>query len=778
MYGGYGQPPTSHLPPALSSGLNGWTTPPSNWSTPPQSPAYANRAPTPTGGGFGSQQTLPSGTQSLSSGYVAPPNLVSKRYTVNMPIATGQQAQPTPSRQISTPLPPTRQTSMPSLDRFASAPSNEDQLRLQVASALGVAAAPCRRERPRMKTDHEMKIEQAFAKMDTDRSGTISMMEFMEALSADRDLNELVLPGTDASAALKNEEVFDAIRSVFNDIGGAKTRIDLAHFLAYFREQAMSRTDSRIAQLRSIFQKFDSHSEGSISRLHLIDVMMQNTEVAKFCLPQLDCHGMLEKKNEDAFDAVNSLFDAIARGKQRINFSDFSGYFNKVDGELFAPKTVCVNRSEKRVLIIGPGFGGRMNPRQGAIVEEAGYQVLWLHQLPNPEEPNFPMANHLPTIQDALDKFRPDLVCSGSKGGAYTVAMWTTGMWSGPTVLINVHPMCLALPKNTPVVVAHGANDEVYSWDRAYLERLMTTATPNQNFLYFTPNSGTLASGQRSRNGDQHNMMSLLMYDCLPRLIEACLSGESPEEHMIRSWRERLTPERLADEAWLGYTPNQLRRFWTSRERRGTDDHVLFDVPWNSEEFNRVSRLFRARPKEPPVYCGDNPAKWESRPIIRIQRVENGMQEDCNFAPYYEAIRMEIEKQGISFEPGVHTRWCFHGTTAIDSIVNDPVSGFQPLAAGTQGASLWGSGTYFARDAKYVGEGGFAKPGPDGHLRMLMCQVAIGIPCVGDPAHHGILPVRCRDCRYNSTVDDLSSPEVFVIQHPGAAYAAYVITFQ
>ena len=43
------------------------------------------------------------------------------------------------------------------------------------------------------------------------------------------------------------------------------------------------------------------------------------------------------------------------------------------------------------------------------------------------------------------------------------------------------------------------------------------------------------------------------------------------------------------------------------------------------------------------------------------------------------------------------------------SSVDNPVSGFQPLAAGSKGASLWGLGTYFARDAKYCGEGGFAK---------------------------------------------------------------------
>lgn len=54
----------------------------------------------------------------------------------------------------------------------------------------------------------------------------------------------------------------------------------------------------------------------------------------------------------------------------------------------------------------------------------------------------------------------------------------------------------------------------------------------------------------------------------------------------------------------------------------------------------------------------------------------------------------------VSFVPGLHTRWAFHGSSARESIVSDPIAGFQPLMSGTRGNALWGSGTYFARDAK------------------------------------------------------------------------------
>merc|ERR1712066_852027 len=154
------------------------------------------------------------------------------------------------------------------------------------------------------------------------------------------------------------------------------------------------------------------------------------------------------------------------------------------------------------------------------------------------------------------------------------------------------------------------------------------------------------------------------------------------------------------------------------------------------------------------------------------------MQEDGSAKPYYETLRMALESQGISLEPGVHTRWAFHGTNAIDSIIHNPVAGFQPLASGTRGASLWGSGTYFARDAKYVADGGFCgKPGPDGTRKMLMCLLVTGMACLGDPLHKGVLPFRRKPHRYHSSVDCLANPEIFVVQQSGAALAAYLITF-
>lgn len=292
-------------------------------------------------------------------------------------------------------------------------------------------------------------------------------------------------------------------------------------------------------------------------------------------------------------------------------------------------------------------------------------------------------------------------------------------------------------------------------------------------FMYYTCNSGYVGSaGGYTRKGDEHNMRSLLQYDCLPRLIDAAISKQ-PELHVMRSWLSRISPERLSAERWLGYSPDQLQQHWTT----AANGQIVVEVPSTSEEFMHVAALFRSRPLEPETNAYPETTPWETTGVMRIERVQNDMQQEGSFVPYYEQIKAAIESQGVPFEKGVHTRWAFHGTDAIDAIISNPISGFQPLASGTRGGSIWGPGTYFARDAKYVARAGFTQPAQDGLKRMLLCLLVTGVPCVGDPENHGVLPVRCGKHRYHSTVDSMSNPEIQIIQNPAAAYPAYIITF-
>jgi len=616
-------------------------------------------------------------------------------------------------------------------------------------------------------------------KIDADGNGSISQFELINAIKTNPEVASFVLSGVDEARLSEEESNFDAIDELFEAMGGGKQRLKYKDFVAHFKRKA-AEASSNMEELKAIYSLMDSDDNGCVSKLELYEAVKRHPKVAQLAfLRRSSSHGLDE---EEMFDAAKHLFEAVARGKKRFDFMDLKAYFADFDAADLVPVRTEVDRASKRVLIISPGFGRSVNhPRQSEVVEEAGYQVHWCWEgLPIPEQPNFDVMPYLHRIRADIDAFQPDVIACGSKGGSYLVALWAHGFWRGASLLINSHPQCVKLPEGTPVVLCQGSNDETFPTTRAKLEELLSTGCPSRCFLYYTANSGQLPSGHFSRVGDRHNMESILQHDCLPRLLDAAMSSEGPELHIVRTWRERLTSARLEAEQWLGYSPIALSRRWASRGRGGRDDRKLFDLPAGCEEFQKVVEVFKAQPREGAAYTLSPPGTWERVQVRKVERIENGALFDNCTMPYYASVQRSIQDQGMLFEPGVHTTWGFHGAdaAAIDSIVSNPVAGFQPLASGTRGAALWGSGTYFARDARYVADGGFCgQPAADGTRRMLMCLMMSGMPCLGDPKQRGVLPFRQQPHRYHCAVDCLSSPEIYIMQHAGAAHAAYLITF-
>jgi len=543
-------------------------------------------------------------------------------------------------------------------------------------------------------------------------------------------------------------------------------RATVLHLTCSFRKGLMRDLTNRLSEIGIDVEQADiSHPDGrAVANIRLVD------EESGAAVPLLRFREVQDVACKAASGAAKDGSTSTLRGRRaviRANSIEIS------DPPSSTPQSRQNERSQRRLLIIGPGFGLELNKEQINTVINAGFQVKCVFP-PNPETPGFNMAYSLGEVLAAIAEFKPDLVAAASKGGLYLMTLWQMRQWTGPSLLINAHPSCHQLPPDVPVVVAHGSNDIVWPRSRADLERLAQSATPNMCFMYYTCNSGYVgSSGGYTRKGDEHNMLSLLAYDCLPRLIDAAISGQ-PEQHMYRSWLARLPPQRLSSEKWLGYSPEQLRQHWTSTS---APSQIAVEIPQTSEEFMHVATLFRSMPLEQAANCYPDATPWESTGLVRIERVQNDTQQEGSFVPYYEQIKAAIDSQGVAFEKGVHTRWAFHGTDAIDSIISNPISGFQPLASGTRGGSIWGPGTYFARDAKYVARAGFAHPGPDGLRRMLLCLLVTGMPCLADPENHGVLPVRCGNHRYHSTVDSMSNPEINIIQNPAAAYPAYIITF-
>ena len=124
-------------------------------------------------------------------------------------------------------------------------------------------------------------------------------------------------------------------------------------------------------------------------------------------------------------------------------------------------------------------------------------------------------------------------------------------------------------------------------------------------------------------------------------------------------------------------------------------------------------------------------------------------------------------------------RWLFHGVPA-DRVPMIVQQGFnRAFTGGTSGLAMHGKGVYFARDASYSTSMTYSKPDANGVQHIFACRVVVGEYCKGK--RDALVP----DVRnpvtnelYDSTVDDVDNPSIFVTYHDAQPYAEYLIKFR
>ena len=206
-----------------------------------------------------------------------------------------------------------------------------------------------------------------------------------------------------------------------------------------------------------------------------------------------------------------------------------------------------------------------------------------------------------------------------------------------------------------------------------------------------------------------------------------------------------------------------FRQLWASTGKIGQDKDKMFPVQKGSSEHANIA--------------GQITRTLSSATIVRIDRIENG--------PMRQAFAVQdatLEKQiGADFDAGSMRRRLFHGTQAVEAIVNSTDGhGFLPLLAGTAVGAVHGDGTYFARDASYSNSG-YARRDPQssGQKQMFLVDVLVGRSERGTSGMKmcSLIPGE-QHMRYNSLVDKISNPSIFVVQHSNQAYPAYLITYR
>ncbi|NXQ82102.1 PAR15 polymerase, partial [Nyctibius grandis] len=119
----------------------------------------------------------------------------------------------------------------------------------------------------------------------------------------------------------------------------------------------------------------------------------------------------------------------------------------------------------------------------------------------------------------------------------------------------------------------------------------------------------------------------------------------------------------------------------------------------------------------------------------------------------------------------------FHGTAA-SSLSTINYNGFNRGFAGKNAANI-GNGTYFAVDACYSAQDTYSRPDTNGRRYMYLARVLTGQYCAGSVGLITPPPKNPADPTdlYDSVVDNVAKPTMFVIFNDIQAYPEYLITF-
>ena len=121
--------------------------------------------------------------------------------------------------------------------------------------------------------------------------------------------------------------------------------------------------------------------------------------------------------------------------------------------------------------------------------------------------------------------------------------------------------------------------------------------------------------------------------------------------------------------------------------------------------------------------------------------------------------------------------WLFHGCPGFvtGKIIQ---GGFNRSFCGKHGA-MYGQGVYFARDASYSTFRLYSPPDTDGVQSIFLARVVVGEYCRG--VRDALTPdVRdaATHAHYDSTVDNVRDPSIFVTYNDPQAYPEYLVKFK
>lgn len=156
---------------------------------------------------------------------------------------------------------------------------------------------------------------------------------------------------------------------------------------------------------------------------------------------------------------------------------------------------------------------------------------------------------------------------------------------------------------------------------------------------------------------------------------------------------------------------------------------------------------------------------WTSK-VLQICRIENH-----RMFTVYKSCKDEMEREhGPGFR---NERILWHGTSA-DVLSNIYRGGFNRSYCG-KNATAYGDGVYFATALSYSASSTYSPPDSSGQKYIFQCRVLTGHFVQGQSGLKEP-PMRTAELRYDSVVDNVTNPNMFVIFKDMQVYPEYVIT--
>ena len=164
--------------------------------------------------------------------------------------------------------------------------------------------------------------------------------------------------------------------------------------------------------------------------------------------------------------------------------------------------------------------------------------------------------------------------------------------------------------------------------------------------------------------------------------------------------------------------------------------------------------------------------------VESVQRVQN-MSMWQSYAVKRQTV-LQREKDGAANQGAKKTSryervWLFHGTDehTVPKIIE---MGFNRSFCG-KNATAFGKGVYFARDAAYSSSAQYSRPDAQGVQHMFLVRVVIGEYCAGK--RDQLTPdVRQGHQLYDTTVNKIQDPSIYVTYHDAQAYPEYLVSFK